>query len=291
MTPVTELSPADHWRARLREALTVAMKSRDRVAVSAYRSALGAIDNAEAADESQAPREQHGVIAGGVEGLGAGEVRRRALTGAEAARVLRREIEDREANARAFEHLGHDDRAGVLRAEAASIAAVLGPDDQVETEAVDPAHRDAQYCLHEYYAELDSRFDVGFDPAQSLPAELEAMRPPCGLFLLARLGSEPVGCGALKFHGDEPTELKRMWVSPSARGLGVGRRLLAALEARTVATGSNVLRLETNGALTEAIGLYRSAGYVEVDAFNDELYADHWFEKHLPGHRPDAERH
>ena len=73
-----------------------------------------------------------------------------------------------------------------------------------------------------------------------------------------------------------------MWVAPTARGLGIGRRILTALEAETARRGSRVLRLETNGSLTEAIALYRSSGYAEVDAFNDEPYAHHWFEKRLP---------
>ncbi|MGH2586829.1 MAG: GNAT family N-acetyltransferase, partial [Dehalococcoidia bacterium] len=99
--------------------------------------------------------------------------------------------------------------------------------------------------------------------------------------LAASIRSEPIGCGALKFHKDQPTEIKRMWVAESARGLGVGRRLLAELEAHAVANGANVVRLETNKTLVEAISMYRSAGYVEVDAFNDEPYAHHWFEKQL----------
>jgi ribosomal protein S18 acetylase RimI-like enzyme len=107
------------------------------------------------------------------------------------------------------------------------------------------------------------------------------MRPPAGVFLIATVRGDPIGCGALKFHGDEPTELKRMWVAPTARGLGVGRRLLRELERRAFGHGGNTVRLETNRALTEAIAMYRAAGYREVDAFNDEPYADHWFEKHL----------
>ena len=70
-----------------------------------------------------------------------------------------------------------------------------------------------------------------------------------------------------------------MWVSPAVRGLGLGRRLLADLEAHAAAYGARVLRLETNRTLGEAIGLYRAAGYREVAAFNDEPYAHHWFEK------------
>jgi DNA-binding MarR family transcriptional regulator/GNAT superfamily N-acetyltransferase len=151
----------------------------------------------------------------------------------------------------------------------------------VEIDVLDPAHRAARLCVREYFSELGRRFDVGFDPALSIPAELDELRPPAGLFLVAALRGEPVGCGALKFYGDQPTELKRMWVAEWARGLGIGRRLLAELERHAAAGGARVIRLETNKALSEAIGLYRSAGYREVDAFNDEPYAHHWFEKQL----------
>jgi len=151
----------------------------------------------------------------------------------------------------------------------------------VEVDVVDPAHPDARFCLSRYFAELGKRFDAGFDPALSIAAEAPDMRPPAGVFLLASLRSAPVGCGALKYHGDEPTELKRMWVAESARGLGIGRRLLQELEHRAAADGARVIRLETNKSLTEAINLYRSAGYREVEAFNEEPYAHHWFEKAL----------
>jgi DNA-binding MarR family transcriptional regulator/GNAT superfamily N-acetyltransferase len=157
----------------------------------------------------------------------------------------------------------------------------------VEIRVVDPDHADAKHCLREYFSELDRRFNGGFDPEGSLPADADDMRPPAGLFLLATLHGEPVGCGALKFHSDQPTELKRMWVSAAVRGLGVGRRLLEELEKQTVDHGSRTIRLETNRALPEAVGMYRSSGYREVDAFNDERYADHWFEKDL---RQDAPR-
>jgi DNA-binding MarR family transcriptional regulator/GNAT superfamily N-acetyltransferase len=151
----------------------------------------------------------------------------------------------------------------------------------VEIDPVDPTYRHAKHCLREYFAELDRRFDGGFDAADSLPADPDEMRPPAGVFLLVTLRGDPIGCGALKFHADEPTELKRMWVAPTARGLGVGRRLLGELERRAFEHGSHTIRLETNKALTEAIAMYRAAGYREVGAFNDEPYADHWFEKHL----------
>ena len=152
----------------------------------------------------------------------------------------------------------------------------------VRIEPRDPADPQAQHCLREYVRELDRRFDAGWDPSRSISADPHEMRPPAGLLLVASLASEPIGCGGLKFHDGEPTEIKRMWVAPSARGLGVGRRLLTELEAHAAERATSpVVRLETNGTLSEAIALYRSAGYREVPAFNHEPYAHHWFEKRL----------
>ena len=144
----------------------------------------------------------------------------------------------------------------------------------------------ARACLRAYVAELGRRFDAGFDPARSLPAGDQDMSPPAGLFLVATLHSEAVGCGGLMFHVGAPAKVRRMWVAPSVRGLGVGRRLLAELEAHAAARGVTVLRLETNGALAEAISLYRSSGYREVAPFSDEPYAHHWFEKTLDPNVP-----
>ena len=138
----------------------------------------------------------------------------------------------------------------------------------VEIVVEDPASADARYCLGEYYRELDARFDGGFEVARTLPAD-------DAVLLVARLRGEPVGCGAIKAASGD---IKRMWVSPTTRGLGLGRRMLSELE-RYSETGT--ARLETNRNLTEAIALYRAAGYVEVEPFNDEVYADHWFEKRL----------
>ncbi len=91
----------------------------------------------------------------------------------------------------------------------------------------------------------------------------------------------PTRSGALKFHENAPGEIKRMWVAPRMRGLGLGRRMLLALEHYAREAGVVVLHLETNRTLIEAIQLYRDCGYQEVAAFNDEPYAHHWFEKHL----------
>src|SRR5205085_12432947 len=118
---------------------------------------------------------------------------------------------------------------------------------------------------------------AGFDPSQRLPADVDQLTPPTGALLLARLHGQPIGCGALFFHPGEPAYLKRMWVAPEARGLGVGRRLLRELEQCARAAGAEAVHLETNRALTEAIALYRSAGYREVEPFNAEPYAHRWF--------------
>ena len=152
---------------------------------------------------------------------------------------------------------------------------------KVELAPIDPAHPHARHCINEYFRELDRRFETGFDPTQSIPADEESLRPRAGLLLGAKLRGEPIGCGALKLHGDAPFELKRMWVAESARGLGLGRRILSELEDYAARFGGRAVRLETNKTLIEAISLYRSAGYVEVAAFNHEPYAHHWFEKQL----------
>jgi DNA-binding MarR family transcriptional regulator/GNAT superfamily N-acetyltransferase len=151
----------------------------------------------------------------------------------------------------------------------------------VEVEVESPTSPAAQFCLQSYFGELDTRFDTGFDPSQSISADAEELTDPAGLLLVARLRDEPIGCGALKLRHAAPAEIKRMWVAPTARGLGVGRRILNELEQQARQRGVVLLRLETNKTLREATTLYRSAGYVEVDAFNDEPYAHHWFEKRL----------
>jgi DNA-binding MarR family transcriptional regulator/GNAT superfamily N-acetyltransferase len=151
----------------------------------------------------------------------------------------------------------------------------------VEITAVNPEHPDARYCLAEYVAELNRRSERGFDPSVGATALPHEVRPPAGQFFVAYLHGEAIGCGAVKHHAGAPTEIKRMWIAPAARGLGLGRRLLEELEACALASGARVARIETSAVLTEALGLYHSAGWVEVAAFNEEPFADHWLEKAL----------
>jgi ribosomal protein S18 acetylase RimI-like enzyme len=168
------------------------------------------------------------------------------------------------------------------------LAAAIGEVERLLTASAiriapcDPAHPDARAAVRAYAAELAARFEAGFDPARSLAVDDDSVRPPAGVLLLATLHGAPVGCGSLKLHADGTAELKRVWVAAGARGLGLGRRLLTELEAYAAARGARTARLDTNRALTEAIALYRSAGYREVPPYNAEPYADHWFAKPLP---------
>jgi DNA-binding MarR family transcriptional regulator/N-acetylglutamate synthase-like GNAT family acetyltransferase len=149
----------------------------------------------------------------------------------------------------------------------------------------DPDSADAKWCVAQYFAELGERFDDGFDARRSIPADAEDLKPPRGIFMIARLDGRPVGCGAVKAIEPGVGSVKRMWVSREVRGSGVGRRLLLALENEAAELGMELLRLETNRSLNEAQVLYRRNGYREVAAFNDEPHADHWFEKPISSAR------
>ncbi len=208
-----------------------------------------------------------------------GRVRVAHLTPAGARERAEVDTRSDEAAAAVLSGLGASQRGRLVTAMA-EVERLLRA-SMVDVRPADPRDADARACIAAYFAELARRFDGGFDPARSLPATDEDLAPPAGLLLLARLHGEPVGCAAVKFHGQEPAEVKRMWVAESVRGLGVGRRLLTAVEEHASASGVRTLRLETNRVLGEAITLYRSAGYREVPAFNDEPFADHWFEKRI----------
>jgi DNA-binding MarR family transcriptional regulator/GNAT superfamily N-acetyltransferase len=208
-------------------------------------------------------------------------VRRASLT---AKGIAERRVLDRRSDAlaeRLLQPLNERQRAALV-ASMTSVERLLHA-SMVRFAVERPASAAARWCLGQYFAELDARFDAGFDPERSISAHARELTPPAGLLLVARLRGQPIGCGALKLHGTAPAEVKRMWIAPEARGLGLGARLLQELERQARDAGVRVLRLETNRALREAIALYRRSGYVEVDRFNDEPYAHHWFEKRLRG--------
>jgi GNAT superfamily N-acetyltransferase len=151
----------------------------------------------------------------------------------------------------------------------------------IQIHEIDPRHPDATWCLEQYYSELDRVFEGGFDVARSLVSDPGGARRPHGVFVLARLGDRPVGCGMVVPTSPEVGYIKRMWVDSEVRGRGLGGRLLGALEGAARELGCVKARLETNRALTGAIRMYRRSGYLEVPPFNDEFYSHHWFEKVL----------
>lgn len=222
--------------------------------------------------------EKQGLVKTGVDRRD-GRIRRASLTKA----GLRERAElDRRSDALAVEILEtlSKRQRSVLTAAMCQVERLLGA-SLVSFAIENPSSADATWCFEQYFAELANRFEGGFDPRLSISADRDELSPPAGVLVVGRLRSRPVGCGALKFHKGQPAELKRMWLDPSVRGLGVGRRLLAELERHARNARVRTLRLETNRALVEAIDLYKRSGYVEVDAFNAEPYAHHWFEKRL----------
>jgi len=153
--------------------------------------------------------------------------------------------------------------------------------DRIVIEEANPRSEPARACLQAYYDELARRFAHGFDVKLSRDPDADDMIRPRGAFLLAWSDGLPVGCVGLKGAREQPAEVKRLWVSPAARGLGLARRLMSAVEDAARALSIPVLRLDTNSALPEAIELYRKSGWVEIPRFNDDPYPDAFFEKRL----------
>lgn len=146
-----------------------------------------------------------------------------------------------------------------------------------------PTSPEAIACMQAYFAELSLRFGQHFDP-RPVESDAAAMTPPRGVFLIAGAAA-PLGCVGLRTgaEGLEPSmgEVKRLWVSPAARGQGLARRLMAAVEAEARALGLHLLRLDTSRHLPEAQALYLRHGWAEIAAYNTNPHADHWFEKRL----------
>ena len=137
---------------------------------------------------------------------------------------------------------------------------------------VGPEHPVASEAIGLYFAELDRRFPHGFDPGSP---------DRQGTYLVATSDGRPVACGGVLDLGSGVAEIKRMWVHPDWRGAGLGSRLLRDLEQLAARLGHAVVRLDTNGTLTEAIAMYDRAGYHRIDRYNDNPYAEAWFEKDL----------
>jgi GNAT superfamily N-acetyltransferase len=144
------------------------------------------------------------------------------------------------------------------------------------------AHPDARAMLRAYFIELVDRYHGRPMPVQEAE-EAMAEFPSDDLtpFLVAYRTDEPVGCVGLRVLQPTIGELKRMYVVPTARRLGVGGRLIVALEDHARGQGMTELRLDTRNDLVEARALYARHGFVEGPAHNDDPYADHWFAKNL----------
>lgn len=151
----------------------------------------------------------------------------------------------------------------------------------IRIEVVDPLSDAATAALGRYFAELDARFPDGFDAGDSIVADAERHRAPHGAFVLARSDGDHVACGALQHIAPGTAEIKRMWVDPTWRGVGLGRRMLAALETLALERGHARVILDTNAELAEAIAMYESSGYRPIERYNDNPYAQRWFEKVL----------
>ena len=194
----------------------------------------------------------------------------------------RREFEAYEAlsNAQAQALLARHAKPDALLAAMDLVAAALGR-RRISIERTDPRSEAARYCLGEYYGELSRRFKGGFEVSLSRDPDAADMIAPRGAFFVAMSDGLPLACVGLKGHGGETAEIKRLWVAPSARGLGVGRRLMDAAEEAARSLSIKLLRLDTNSALAEAGQLYRSTGWTEIERFNDDPYPDLFFEKQL----------
>jgi GNAT superfamily N-acetyltransferase len=192
----------------------------------------------------------------------------------------RREFNAYEAisDSRAELLLGRQGNSQALLAAMDLIATAFGRGN-IAIDAANPRGKEARYCLGEYYGELARRFKGGFDVSLSRDPDAADMIAPRGTFLVAMSDGLPIGCVGLKGDGGVSAEVKRLWVAPSARGLGLGRRLMESVESAARDIAIQVLRLDTNSALPEAGLLYRTSGWTEIDRFNDDPYPDLFFEK------------
>jgi DNA-binding MarR family transcriptional regulator/GNAT superfamily N-acetyltransferase len=148
----------------------------------------------------------------------------------------------------------------------------------IRVDPVDPGCADARRCLLAYASELRQRFPEGYQASDLVPVDDIRAHGVC---FVGREADRPVACGVLRHLDGDTDEIKHLWVDPDARGLGLSRVLLAELEAAARDRGKATVRLDTHRALTEAIALYRSAGYTEVPRYGSNRHAGLWFEKRM----------
>ncbi len=169
---------------------------------------------------------------------------------------------------------------GALLAAMDRIALALNRDG-ITVAVADPDAPGAVACLAAYRALLADRVRGFSNVHVPLPdPEAAAYRPPSGIFLLAWSDRLPAACVSLKTVSVGVGEVKRLWVDPAARGMGLARRMMSAVEDAARSMGLTRLRLDTNENLPEAIALYRKTGWAECPPFTGPP-ATHWFTKTL----------
>lgn len=198
--------------------------------------------------------------------------RRRTVTLTATGRQTWRDLDERsEALARSLLDPLTDRQRDRLT-EALATADLLVRAATIHLREVDPSDPVAREAVGRYFAEIDRRFPGGFDPGAP---------DHTGTFLLATSGGEPVAYGGVQRISDETAEVKRMWVHEEWRGAGLGARMLRELESLAERLGHRRVVLDTNRTLVEAVAMYRRAGYTEIDRYNENPYAEAWFEKQL----------
>jgi len=194
-------------------------------------------------------------------------------------RALRVRLDDRseELARRLVEPL--TDRQQERLTQALATADLLVRAATVDLRPVDPETAEARTAIDAYFAELDRRFPDGFDPGPASSADMSADQR--GTFVLATSEGEPVACGGVRDLGERVAEIKRMWVHPGWRGAGLGSRLLRELEDACRSLGYTTVRLDTNRTLVEAVSMYERSGYRHIERYNDNPYAQAFFQKEL----------
>lgn len=146
----------------------------------------------------------------------------------------------------------------------------------VQPEPLD--HPDSEALLRAYFHELVERWHQReIDPAEVDQAMEEDPTEGLVAFVVARWDGVAAGCAGLRPGG----ALTRMYIAPEFRRRGGGRLLVRAVEDAARALGLAAIRLDTRNDLVEARALYAAEGFVEVEPFNDDEFAEHWFEKRL----------
>lgn len=180
----------------------------------------------------------------------------------------------------ALELLGRSRRRDELLAALDLISATF-TQNAPQIRRADPQDADITYAMEEYTMELSRRFGRTFAVTEMSEEERQDFLSPRGVFLLAEVDGMAVGCGAVRPLEGQIGEVKRVWINPAWRGRGLSRRLMEALEQEARGLGYDMVRLDTSRHLGEAVALYHALGYREIERYNDNPDADHFFEKLL----------